>query len=172
VTEKKPEEQANLAPNSVYAEGLGAGMAYSVNYERLVIDQLGVRVGFSYMSYGASVTSTAGTASSHVTYLTFPITASYVGVRSGKHALELGGGATLVSTSGSATALGVGASGSGMTAFGTAFVGYRIHPVAKAGFQFRIGAMGLVGKGFSLSNPDPNAIGFLPWGYLSLGASF
>src|SRR4051812_34428244 len=29
------------APNSIYAEGLGAGLAYSINYERMVLDDLG-----------------------------------------------------------------------------------------------------------------------------------
>ena len=59
------------------------------------------------------------------------------------------------------------------TVYGDALVGYRIHPVDGAGFQFRIGLMALVGRGLSLSaEADPTDIGVLPWGYLSLGASF
>ena len=60
-----------------------------------------------------------------------------------------------------------------MTAMGTAIVGYRIHPVGGSGFHFRVGAMALIGKGLSLSKgAAPDAIGVLPWPYLSLGASF
>jgi hypothetical protein len=156
------------APNSIYAEGLGAGLAYSVNYERMVIDDLGVRLGVSYMSMSAS----AGTASASSSLLTIPLTASYIGIRSGKHSLELGGGATLIRSSGSGSSVGVSASGSGMTALGTAMLGYRIHPVDRAGFHFRVGLMALAGNGLGFSTTDPNKFGVLPWFYISFGASF
>jgi hypothetical protein len=160
------------APNSIYIEGLGAGLAWSLNYERLVIDQLAVRVGWSYMSYSASASSGSSSSSSTSSVITFPITASYIGIRGGKHALELGGGVTLFHSSSSASAMGVSASGSGMTGLGTVMIGYRIHPVGHAGFQFRIGVMAFVGKGLNLSDPDPDKMGAIPWVYLSLGASF
>lgn len=76
------EEDERTARNSIYVEGLGPGLAYSVNYDRMVIDDLAVRVGVSYMSYGASASSGSSTASASITYLTFPITASWVGVHS------------------------------------------------------------------------------------------
>ena len=161
-----------VAPNSIYAEGLGAGLAYSINYERVLADLVGVRIGFSYLSVGASATTSDGTSSASSSFLSFPMTASFLGLRAGRHALELGGGITLTHTSASASTLGVNASGSGLDALGTVMIRYRIHPVDGAGFQFRIGAMGLVGRGLSLSSPDPESIGFLPWGYLSLGGSF
>jgi hypothetical protein len=168
-----PRTELKLAPNSIYAEGLGAGLAYSLNYERMVADEVAVRAGFSYMSFGASVSSGGQTSSASASIMTFPITASYVGVRSGKHALELGGGTTLMSASGSASGIGASSSGSGFGALGNAMVGYRIHPVDGAGFNFRVGAMALMGKGVSLSNTaDPAAFGMIPWFYLSLGASF
>jgi hypothetical protein len=97
---------------------------------------------------------------------------SYIGVRDRKHSLELGGGATLIHTSGSGNGFGVSASESAMTGVGTAMVGYRLHPVGHAGFMFRVGAMALVGKGLGLSATDPEKIGVLPWLYLSFGASF
>jgi hypothetical protein len=162
-------EQPKLAPNTIYAEGLGAGGVYSLNYERLVIDDLAVRAGFSYISMSLS----AGSSSASASLLTIPITASYIGVRSGKHALELGGGATLTSASAAGRTLGSSASSSGLGAFGSAMVGYRIHPLEGAGFNFRIGAAALMGKGMSLSSDgDPNAFGMLPWFYISMGASF
>ena len=53
-------------------------------------------LGFSYLSFGASATAGDVTSSASATYLAFPLTASYLGVRSGNHGLELGGGATLM----------------------------------------------------------------------------
>ena len=53
---------AGPAKNAVFLEGLGPGLLYSVNYERLVIDGLAVRVGFSYLSMSASATSGGTTA--------------------------------------------------------------------------------------------------------------
>lgn len=155
------------AQNTIYAEGLGAGLFYSINYERRVIDELGVRAGFGYTTISAS----AGSASSKSTYLTIPVTASFLGVHSRKATLEAGGGMTLAYASGSASSGLSNASGSGVTPFVVAFVGYRLHPVG-AGFNFRIGAMTLGGKGLSLSSKDPDKFGFIPWGYISLGGSF
>jgi hypothetical protein len=159
-------------PNSIYLEGLGAGLAYSLNYERMVVDDVGVRVGFSYLSFGASATTSAGTTSSSASFITVPITASYIGLRGRKSSLELGGGMSLNYASGSASGLGASASGSGVAPLGVAMVGYRLHPVDGPGFQFRVGLMALVGNGLGFSNPDPTKVGVLPWGYLSLGASF
>ena len=160
------------APNSIYAEGLGAGLAYSLNYERMVLDDLGVRLGFSYLSMSASATSGGATSSASASFLSFPITASYIGIRSGKHSLELGGGVTLTRSSGSGSSFGQTASGSGMSGLGTAMIGYRIHPVDRAGFNFRVGLMALAGKGLGFDTADPAAFGVLPWFYISMGASF
>ncbi len=121
---------------------------------------------------GASAGTTEGTVSASTSMIFLPITASYLGIRSGKHALELGAGATIISVSGSASGFGVNASGSGLVPVGNLLVGYRIHPVDGAGFHFRIGMGALVGAGLSFSASDPGAIGILPWPYLSLGGSF
>jgi len=162
--------ESTRAPNSVYAEGLGAGLAYSINYERLVLEDLGVRAGFSYLSFSSSVGTSAGSASASATFITIPVTVSYLGVGNKHHILELGGGMSFLYAGGSASGLGVSSSGSGMTVLPDALIGYRLHPVDGAGFMFRVGAMVFAGKGFD-SN-DPSKFGLLPWGYLSLGASF
>jgi hypothetical protein len=160
------------APNSIYLEGLGAGLLYSINYERMVIDDVGVRIGFSYTSFGASATSANGQASSaSASVITIPVTASYIGIRGRKSSLELGGGATILYASGSASAVGASSSGAGMAPLGLVMVGYRLHPVDQAGFQLRVGLMALIGEGLGFSS-DATKIGVLPWGYLSLGASF
>ncbi len=137
--------------NTLYAEGLGAGGAYSVNYERLVLNDLGIHIGFSYWS----VSATAGTASASGSFIAVPITASYLGVSSGSHALELGGGVTIwnISVSGSSGG----------------FVGAAPR---EGGFNFRIGASPLFGKGLGLNANNPSAFGVLPWGYISLGWTF
>ena len=161
------------SPNSIFAEGLGAGLLYSINYERLVLDDLGVRAGFGYWGMSASATTADGqTMSAGASFMTIPITLSYIGVRNRKHSLELGGGATITRASGAASGFGVSTSESAMGALGNAMVGYRLHPTGNAGFQFRVGAMALVGKGLGLSATDPEKLGVLPWLYLSLGAAF
>ena len=168
-----PDESTDRpAPNSIYLEGLGAGLAYSLNYERRVIDDLGVRVGFSYLSVSSGASAGGASSSASSTLIGIPITASYLGVRSGKHALELGAGATLEYASAAASSFGSNASGSGISPYGVAMVGYRLHPVDHAGFQFRIGAMALAGNGLSLSKNAGSSFGVLPWGYISFGASF
>ncbi len=93
-------------------------------------------------------------------------------MRGRKSSLELGAGASLNFASGSASGLGASASGSGMAPYGVAMVGYRFHPVDGPGFQFRVGLMALAGNGLGLSNRDATEIGVLPWGYMSMGASF
>jgi hypothetical protein len=165
-----PPEQEERAPmpNSLYVEGLGAGLYYSLNYERRVIEDLAVRIGFGYVSMSAS----AGSSSASSSVLTIPITASYLGIRGVSSGLELGGGATLIYASSTASSGGLTAFSSGMGAVGTVMVGYRYHPAGRAGFNFRVGLMALLGRGLSLSAADPTAFGMLPWGYISMGASF
>ncbi len=163
-----PVEEEHPAPNTIFVEGLGAGLFYSVNYERLLFDQLGIRVGLSYMSYGASVGTDT---SSNVSYFTVPLTAEYLGLRAGSHVLEIGAGATMIFADGAASAGGLTSTGSGASALGNAHIGYRIHPV-RGGFNFRVGAAMLYGPGLSFSNPDPASWGVIPWFYISAGASF
>jgi hypothetical protein len=156
------------AKNAVFLEGLGPGLLYSVNYERLVIPELAVRLGFSYLSMSASATSGGTTATASASFFTIPITATYVGLRG----LEVGGGMTLFHASGSGSSVGVSASGSGFAPLGTLLVGYRLHPDNGVGFQFRVGAMAMMGEGLSLSTDNPGGFGVLPWLYLSAGVGF
>ena len=169
-TELPPDEsRANKpAENGVYLEGLGAGLLYSINYERIVLDALAIRAGFSYWSVSASASSGSASASASASFINVPITVSYVGLRG----LEVGAGTTLMYASGSGSTIGASASGSGISPLGTAMVGYRLHPRGHAGFQFRVGAMAMMGKGLSLSTSNPESFGVLPWLYLSAGAGF
>lgn len=145
-----------IAPNVLYVEGLGNAGIYSLNYERLVIPELAVRVGFSYISLSAS----GGGASAKVSLLTIPIMANYLGIGNDTHHLELGLGLVLVNATGSSSSGAGSVSGSGFGAYGTATVGYRFQPLS-GGFLFRAGFTPLFGSG-----------GFQAWGGVSLGVSF
>ncbi|MGH7435563.1 MAG: hypothetical protein ACRENE_07795 [Polyangiaceae bacterium] len=77
-------QRVPLAPNSVYVEAFGAGLADSLNYERMVADQFALRAGVGL--FGAGVTYANGGGQGPL--IAFPITVSYVGVRAHAHALE------------------------------------------------------------------------------------
>jgi hypothetical protein len=159
-----------LAPNSLYFEGFGAAVFYSFNYERMVLDQLGVRAGIGFMPI-ESHSSANGLESSSTTtdLLVFvPVTASYVGIRSGRSALELGGGVTLLYASTYK------ASGPTLLPLGVVMIGYRNQPVGQHGFMFRAGleAAALRYDVLAYQKPTLGNLGIFPWPYLSLGASY
>jgi hypothetical protein len=165
-------ESTKLAPNSLFVEGFGAAVFYSFNYERMVLDQLGVRAGIGLMPIVSSRSANGfENASSRTDLLVFvPVTASYVGIRSGRSALELGGGVTLLYASYAI------AHTSGPTLFpmGVAMVGYRNQPVGQHGFMFRAGVQtaALRYDVLAYQKPTLGNLGIFPWPYLSLGASF
>ena len=153
---------------SFFVEGGGAGVFYSLNYERIE-GQFGLRIGFSYAG-PSRPPSAVGAGSPSSSLFAVPVMATYLGVTSGDHALELGAGATALFFSGPASFGPLASSGAGMTPVGTLLVGYRRQPL-EGGLQFRIGVEALVGKGIALSNPNPDAVGVMPWMYMSLGFS-
>jgi len=69
------------AYNSIFVEGGGPGLLYSLNYERVVENDFGLRVGMSYVSFSAS----AGSSSASATILAVPVIFSYLGLRGGNH---------------------------------------------------------------------------------------
>ena len=166
-----PPSDERTARNSVYVEGLGAGLLYSVNYEHVLPEEIAVHGGASFYTFGASSTTSSGTTSASAAYLLVPFGVRYLGIGAGSHSLELGVGATVAYVSASGSAPGLSVSGAGMAGFGTANVGYRRQP-RDGGFMFRIGAELLYGPGMGFSVEDPAAWGAIPWGYMSLGASF
>ncbi len=163
--------QERTAVNSVFAEGLGPGLAYSLNYERTLENDFGLRIGASYMSLGASVSSGSGTLSASAGWYSVPFVASYLGIASGNHVLELGIGGIFLHGSGSGSGFGMSASEAGNFLLGTAVIGYRRQPV-NGGFMFRIGVSALAGKGLGFDVTDPQKVGVIPWPYMSLGATF
>jgi hypothetical protein len=154
------------AKNAIYLDLLGPGLIYSINYDRMLTGDLAARIGLSYLSMGASAESSSGTtASAEFSYLAVPLTVSYLGIGSDTNMLELGGGAVIMNVTGSgiieADDAGASADASVTLFAATGMLGYRRQP-ADGGFVFRVGASPLMTFG----------AGFLPWGYLSLGAAF
>jgi hypothetical protein len=160
-----PKERS--AKNAIYVEGLGAGLFYSVNYDRTIGD-FAVRAGFSYFSVSASSTNAAGTTggSASASFMSFPITVSYLGVGSLNNIFELGAGATILNLGAGASAFNTdeksSASGSAVYVWPEVLLGYRYQP-ADGGFFFRGGLEGLIGG---------SSIPVLPWPYVSLGGVF
>jgi hypothetical protein len=161
--------QRRDASNSLFIEGGGPGLLYSLNYELLFDDDFGIRVGFSYQALRPAPSSIGGSGNASPRLITVPILATYL-ASFGSSALELGGGATVVRAEAAASGSGLAVSGPGTTVLGTAIMGYRRQPF-DGGLQLRIGIEALVGKGLALSNPDPNKVGILPWMYVSIGFS-
>ncbi len=56
----EPDESDRPAPNSIFLEGLGSGVLYSINYERRVIDDLGLRIGLGHVQFGSPGGGTGG----------------------------------------------------------------------------------------------------------------
>jgi hypothetical protein len=159
--------QVRDANNSVFLEAGGPGLYYSLNYERIFDDDLGIRLGFSYRPLSAAVASGGSSASPGL--ITLPILANWL-LSYGTSTVEIGGGATLVRADGAGSANGLAVSGPGTTVLWTGTLGYRRQPM-DGGFQFRVGIEALVGKGLGVNNPDPNQWGILPWAYVSFGFS-
>jgi len=148
------------AKNLVYLELLGNGGLYSINYERMLSNDLSARLGFSYFSISASTSSSDGQQSSaKASIVTAPALFNYM-VGGKNHKFEMGAGATLIYVSASASGGAASASGEGIGVAGTGVAGYRYSP-ADGGFVFRVGYTPLVGKG-----------GFQSWGGMSFGGTF
>jgi hypothetical protein len=151
----------DAADNTVFAEVLGNGLLYSINYERRVVlsgIDLGLRGGASFFTY--KVAKDEGTG--NLTLATFPLVVSaYFGPP--RHKLQLGIGATWLyvstSTDNTGTKFSGGEDGLGLAA--TAVVGYRYVPPG-GGFTFGAGFTPLVRTGK----------GVLAWGGLSGGYAF
>jgi hypothetical protein len=149
------------AKNAIYLEGLGPALYYSLNYERILGDVVAARIGAGFMS----VTASAGSDSANSMVLAIPVTFSWIGLYSGWHGLELGGGGTLFYASNGASVAGNGGTVAGFFPSVVAFAGYRLHPVDKVGVQFR------AGFDFNVFF-DGQTVVALPWGHLSLGVAF
>jgi hypothetical protein len=149
------EKETQYSQNAIFAEGLGPGIFYSINYDHRFTPNMSIRVGFTSWSLPGLflIGETNVTA--------FPITVNHLIGKGASH-LELGIGImpTIVSFSGQEIFFGTQVSGSSTVVLGTANIGYRLQP-NEGGIFFRIGFTPL----FTFQK-------FQPWGGVSLGASF
>jgi hypothetical protein len=123
------------AVNTIYAELLGNALSYSLNYERMIQDNIGLRVGVSY--FGLSV---APSQDKNLTTAVFsmPLMGMYfVGTEASR--LELGLGTTVAFSSVKTVTNGSEDIASGVSAIITSTIAYRIQP-PQGGFNFKIGA--------------------------------
>ena len=151
-------QSKRTAFNTIFVELGGNALLYSLNYERITAQDIGLRIGFSYVS----LTATAGSASSSETAVGIPITASYLGLGSGSSKFELGGGILFerfsgASSSGFGDEIKVGV----FVPMATFIAGYRYVPV-NGGFNFKVGFT-------PVYHPD---VGLFPWGGMSFGYGF
>jgi hypothetical protein len=151
------ENHAGYARNTVFVEGLGPGFLYSLNYDRLIMPDISVRVGFSSWSLPALFLLING----EIRIVDFPIMVNYL-VGHDASRLELGIGLmpTFLSLHGEEIFLGSVVDGKAGMVFGTATVGFRYQP-KEGGLIFRIGFTPV----FTFKK-------FLPWAGVSLGAAF
>lgn len=152
------------AHNVVFAEVLGNGILYSVNYERLFGDSnFSVRLGFSYMALSFGGTTTTGTAVAAATsWITMPLLANYY-IGGGRSKLHLGAGMTLLVVTGSGRLGSTFGSAENVAPCPTIIVGYRYLP-PDGGFAFSVGFTPLI-----IPSSDTQV---LPWGGTSFGGVF
>jgi hypothetical protein len=135
--------------NTVYVEALGNAGLYSLNYDRLVTENLAFRVGASYAS-GNIFDRNVGS-------VTIPVMVSWL-AGNYSHKFEVGvGPVACIQTAGGVN---LPPFGDNSPIGGTATVGYRYTPL-NGGFTVRVGFTPLFGAG-----------GFWPWGGVGAGAMF
>lgn len=145
-------QQGPTSPNSIYLELGGNGLIYSLNYDRLVTESMGVRAGIGYLQLNAK----AGSGTDKASVTTIPIMVHYLlGSRSSK--LELGAGVCIISAAADISKTG-GVEES--ATLGTATFGYR-YQRADEGMTFRAGV-----------TPFFGSIGFQLWFGLGFGYGF
>jgi hypothetical protein len=152
------DENETPASNMIFFEALGSGLIYSVNYERRLIPNLGLRAGASFFTYKVSSANGSG----NLTLITFPLMVSYY-IGSDHHKLELGLGATILyfSAASDSTGMQFEGAGTGLGIAANGVVGYRYFP-RDNGFTLGVGFTPLLRA----------TKGFLPWGGLSVGYVF
>jgi hypothetical protein len=138
--------------NSIYAEALGTGLVYTLNYERLLSSSFGLRLGFGYLPVSAEKKN-GTTVSESAT--SAPLTLSWFPFGASSSKLEIGAGLSYIdltkSVRGFPQVNSIGYAG---------IIGYRYEDEA-GGFLFRVGFTPIILLG-----------GFYAWGGASLGYAF
>ena len=138
--------------NNIYAEALGSGLVYTLNYERLLSQSFGLRLGFGYLP--VSATKTNGT-TVHESATSAPLTLSWFPFGASSSKLEIGAGFSYVDLTKSVRGF-----PQGSTIGYAGIVGYR-YEEEDGGFLFRAAFTPIILTG-----------GFYAWGGVSLGFGF
>lgn len=143
--------------NAIYAELLGPGILYSINYDYRITPNFGLRAGFSQWAVPAILVLVNGS----MGFTGFPVTANYLSGEGSSH-LELGAGIvpTILSIDGEEVFLGSKVRDRETVVLETLTIGYRFQGV-DGGLVFRIAFTPLL----VLDR-------FLPFGGISLGVAF
>ncbi len=156
--------QATQTQNAIFIELGGNAVLYSLNYDRLLGQDYGFRVGFGYLGVSSGSQNNDGTSAS-ASLLIIPATlnyflASHSDGKVGSSKFELGAGIVLVDLSANVSGGGIGNAFSKSGFGGTATIGYRYQPY-DGGVLFRIAFTPVFGS-----------VGFLPWAGISFGFTF
>jgi hypothetical protein len=145
--------QTEISNNSIYLELLGNGVAYSINYDRMISEYVGARIGLSYIPEHETFFDKVGD-----TFIVPALINYFVGKGSSK--LELGAGIIYIGGDKNTHYIGFFSPKRNSAIRGTATFGYR-HQSADGGFVFRIGFTPFFGFGQ-----------FIPFGGISFGFCF
>lgn len=124
--------------NSAYVELLGSGGMYSVNYDRLLTNWAGARIGFSYFN-------PRDPGFTNESVMTIPVMLN-VFVGDGNSRFEFGAGILYLSVSGNYEFLSSGSTLDASAIWITTAIGYRYQPT-DGGFLFRVNFTPIFGAG-------------------------
>lgn len=165
------------APNIVFAEIFGAGMGYSVNYERFFGDDASLRIGFSYARGTAPdpepIDFNAGRFGyifPRYTQLSLPLLANYYYLGHPNHNLHFAGGATFLYRTGPIDDAWYSPFGSGYGEGNFEAKGLNMTVDVVVGYRYVPRAGGVtIGADFLVMF---NTIGAVPWVGANLGWAF
>ena len=143
--------------NTVFLEGGGNGILWSINYDRMIAEKISVRVGYGAIT--DETTDEIGLITETITVSPVPIIANYM-LGSGNHKLEIGAGILYIMVDGNIDFGGIDLSASGSITATTGVLGYR-YQRDTGGFFFRLALAPIMIEGESFVMPG-----------LSLGYSF
>ena len=121
--------------NTIYLELLGNGLLYSLNYDRMVTDNISVRAGYGGLTVSNSTVSSGVIVTEDIKITLIPVLANYLRGE-GNHKLEIGGGIVLVSLDYTGNVADVDFSLAADGAIPTGNLGYR-YQKSEGGFFFK-----------------------------------
>ena len=121
--------------NTIYLELLGNGLLYSINYDRMVTDNISVRAGYGGLTVSNMTVSSGVIVTEDIKITLIPVLANYLRGE-GNHKLEIGGGIVLVSFDYTGNVADVDFSLGADGSIPTANLGYR-YQKSEGGFFFK-----------------------------------